>query len=29
MLTLIQVANGPKNLDMYLGLLYAMEDLAV
>lgn len=23
------VSNGPKNLDLYLGLLYAMEDLAV
>ncbi|ORZ02356.1 Sedlin [Syncephalastrum racemosum] len=24
-----RVANGPKNLELYLGLLYAMEDLAV
>ncbi|KAJ8659172.1 hypothetical protein O0I10_005211 [Lichtheimia ornata] len=24
-----RVASGPKNLDSYLGLLYAMEDLAV
>ncbi|KAI8884584.1 Sedlin [Backusella circina FSU 941] len=24
-----RVSNGPKNLDLYLGLLYAMEDLAV
>ncbi|KAG2216867.1 hypothetical protein INT45_007872 [Circinella minor] len=24
-----RVASGPKNLDLYLGLLYAMEDLAV
>ncbi|KAI8080178.1 Sedlin [Gilbertella persicaria] len=24
-----RIANGPKNLDSYLGLLYAMEDLAV
>ncbi|KAL1928237.1 hypothetical protein VTP01DRAFT_3153 [Rhizomucor pusillus] len=24
-----RVGSGPKNLDLYLGLLYAMEDLAV
>ncbi|KAI9020126.1 Sedlin [Phycomyces nitens] len=24
-----RVSNGPKNLDLYIGLLYAMEDLAV
>ncbi|KAI7865467.1 Sedlin [Spinellus fusiger] len=24
-----RVTNGPKNLDLYIGLLYAMEDLAV
>ncbi|KAI8099230.1 Sedlin, N-terminal conserved region-domain-containing protein [Halteromyces radiatus] len=24
-----RVTNGPKQLDLYLGLLYAMEDLAV
>ncbi|KAI9299601.1 Sedlin, partial [Cunninghamella echinulata] len=24
-----RVNNGPKHLDLYLGLLYAMEDLAV